>query len=1037
MDEKKKILLGEKDIMSRDNEDLFINVNLNSTFAEIRDYKYDNVFDVEKQWKKERNTSRDFRIYGIVDSTIIDCDNLTIYAYDSAYPGTGINSGTTQLSGLVATVTSSELVYNGLNSYAKKRGKYIFEISGYTKDFIYFKIPSNNFTYKDQVYSQRLIFRDADGVFIEYGTQTIDITENGDAVEINNDFYFLYNKHWVKKDLSIVGEKPAKISFSASPLTETVNESPLSARSVFSVVLDKPSPFGLEQTYLSVATTTLDPITEIDVFDSSSTLLTFPYNMTFAPGEQIKNFYFVSPNDNLQEFLEDVTFELSGFQYVDTGSPLTHTFYVNDATPRNRTTFNFQNIYQNRNYFTGIVITGFSSSVYSYGMPAVLRNGLEYEGTPMEFYPSDNFTLKIKNVGTNTILPVNPNLNIASEQIFLAGQQLVFNINLQYQNTDKHSIKFYFDKLNATTSSLYPFIFAGNSGIVINGIPVVDYYKQYKIDYEKFLACLKNVAVASAPTWYSSGQNISGWNRVSGIDIPFDIEENLTALTITITAKNPGTRLDVTTYGAIPDLFDAANPVLSTFGITAETVQNFVYAPQNPLEIVLGANVNNNSQAQYEFELSKVGYDTMKFTNSPVNSSTGSPVYYLASGYHDILRNWDDGTSTPVYNHSGVTSGWRSTNYTLNSLYKTGEAYINGIVFLANQYFDNTNNTSTFRPLGSASLNLSHFTNISGDYAADFLLSPITVIPETDEIYSPQTTAQEGFLLIAGQTHPTTISGHRSFDFRTGGTGAYNTYYFNNIYDANWQWTQYGVLASGATTQAFGLPLKFYIQDGYTPSSINSQGLQGTTPISTTDNNKLLSIGGIFSIASTIRVIKLKSLTPGNPFEVTNLVDMRDSSGNVYSPYGYGSIGYTETIPNQIAGVTINQANNKMGGYTLTRPSAPLISPIRAVSFEFPSYSNSSGVMTMKITLNNPSVNGNETVDVLVGSGSAILGFDYIPGQTMPYSISWAVGEKDKFITFTNTKPSFPPGSRILVLQLSNLVNLNPGPYMSTGFVIF
>ena len=58
------------------------------------------------------------------------------------------------------TIKSSEMVYGGYNSYAKKRGKYILELTGYTNDFVYIKIPSNNFSYKDQIYSQQLIFKD-------------------------------------------------------------------------------------------------------------------------------------------------------------------------------------------------------------------------------------------------------------------------------------------------------------------------------------------------------------------------------------------------------------------------------------------------------------------------------------------------------------------------------------------------------------------------------------------------------------------------------------------------------------------------------------------------------------------------------------------------------------------------------------------------------------------------------------------------------------------------------------------------------------
>jgi hypothetical protein len=1062
MNNKKKILLGEKDIMSKDNEDLFININLNSTFSEIRDYKYDNVFDVEKQWKKERNASRDFRIYGIVDSTIIDCDNLTIYAYDSGFPGTGINSGTTQVSGLVATITSSELVYNGLNSYAKKRGKYLLELTGYTKDFVYLQIRSNNFNYKDQVYPQQLIFRDADGNFIEYGTQTIDITENGDAVEVNNDFYFLYNKHWVKKDLDIIEEKPATISFSASPLSETVSETPLPSTttvySVFSVVLDKPSPFGLEQAIMDVSTTTLDPFAEIGVFDSSFASQTLPITIDFAPGEQIKNFYFASPTDDTQEFIEDVTFELYGFNLVNTGSPLQHTFFVTDTTQRNVTNFNFQNIYQNRNYFTGIV-REVSTQIYSYQMPAVLRNGLDFEGTPMEFYPSDNFTLKIRNIGGNTILPVNPSLGVGVEQLFLAGQTLAFNVQPQYQNAEKHSIKFYFSKFNETSNALKPFLSSYQDGIMINGIPVVDYYRQYKVDYEKFLACLKNTTIASTPYWFQAGTNISGWNRYPGIDIPFDVEENLTDLTITITAKSPGTRLDITPYkyslGVLTagtlfdDIFIANSVSLQTLGLTAETIQEFVHSAQTQLEILLGANIGNNLQAQYEFELSKVGFDTMKFTSSQVNASITPPTYYLSSGYHDILRNWDDGTNQIVYNGGNITSNWSTQNYSQNGFYKSGEVYVNGILFLANKYFDNTQNTGTY--INGGSINLSHFTNVTGDYSADFLLAPITTIPETSSYYSPQDTGQIAYLAMKigySSSLPAGADPQRSFDFRTGETALYNTYYTDYYMSqyASWHWNTYNDFYSSGGTVGTNLTtstrsIKNFLQDGYAPYGITSQGLTGTSPVSfsTAEAQALSSLiypanPNLFPSSSNF--IKLES-QPGIPFEITNIKEVRYTSGpnigqNLLST---PSLGFIITQEAQVAGVTINKGNNHMGGYSLVRPGAPITPSTRSVSFEFPVYNNTAGPITIKISLNTASINGDESVVILKTGGSALLGLNYTESQTYPYTITWAIGEKDKFITFNNISPFFI-GNKSLNLQISSLINVNPGPYVNSVFYI-
>ncbi len=919
MDNKKKILLGEKDIISKSNEDLYINLNLNTTFNELKNDKFENVFDVSKQFDKERNTSRDFRIYGIIDATITDCNNLQLSAYSSAYSGTGINSGTTILSGLVKSFSSTDLVYNGYNTYGKKKGKYILELSSYTNDFVYIKIPSNNATYKDQIYVQQLIFKDADGNFVDYGTQTIDITENGNAIEINNDFYFLYNKHWIKKDLSIEEEKQAKVFFSAASLVDTVSES-MSANVFFNVVLDKPSPFGLEVVDLGIMNRTLDS-PEISVRDQNNNVIpSFPTTLTFQKGEQIKNFSFNSDIDTLQELVEDMTLELTNFKLVNTGSPLTHTIFVVDSTPRNKVKLNFQNIYQNRNYFTGRVGT-ISSSVFSFPMPAVLRNGLNYEGTPMEFYPIDNFTLKIKNIGINTILPVNSVLGINSEQIFATGQELTFNIDTQYQNTEKHAIKFYFAQEKSNNISN---IIASISGASINGIPIVDYYKTYRIDYNNFLSCFKNTADAS-----TNNQNISGWGRYN-LDRPFDVIENLSGLTITLVAKNTGTRLDLKSYGNFPNLFDTSDPRLQLLGITAKTIQEFVQTEQIPLEIVLGANINNNSQAQYAFEIIKTGYDRMTFTSSTLNADVVPPSYKLVAGYHDILRNWDNTSNTPVYVHSGVTSNW-SNVYNGTGFYTSGEAYVNGILLLANLYFDRTQNTYTYFP-GQQSLNSTHFTNASGNFRADFLPASITTVPSTSEILSPQNRKQKGILRIESKHFSVNAPiMDRSFDFRTGFTDAFTTYYHSidqpgngnvvtdSVFDNAYGWWNYAgrTFASGNTTNTnTPLLLKAYLQDGYAPLNINSQGLTGLNPIG---YPTLALVQSAYNIISSVNnYIELNAPSAGIPFEIKNIKGFRNLDGTKFN--NDAIIEYLPILPNEIFGVTINEANNFMKGFSLLHP---------------------------------------------------------------------------------------------------------------------
>jgi hypothetical protein len=1099
MENKKKILLGEKDIMSKDNEDLFLNINLNSTFSELRDNTYTNVFDVEKQFKKERNASRDFRIYGLIDSTVVDSDNLQLYVYS--------HSGISGLNTFVTSTNSSSLVYNEVNAFGKRRGKYLIELTGYTEDFVFIKILSNNLNFKDQIYSQQLIFRDADGLFVDYGTKTIDIDENGNTFEINNDFYFLYNKHWIKKDLLVIEEKPAKVSLKGLTDVGQITEIPslslftalaeafftlddsatilannpgiVSSLYPMTVYLDKPSPFGLEKVDLKVEQSTINilaspsnpniiPGDELVLTNENFDMVFLPSQLSFSAGEQEKKFYVFSPKDSLQEFTEDVTFGLDNFISVETANTLTHKVEVLDATDRNRVTLNFQDIYANRNYFYGQVREsqiGTSLIRSSTPMPAVLRNGLKFNATPMEFYPIDNFNLKIKNTGVDTIFPVNTKLGITSEQQFKSGQSIIFNnISQEYVNTEKHSIKLSFKKKRFNTfvytggAAVIPdpliygvFYNSSNNIVKINSIPIVTYSRSFKFDYDTILSCFKK----EIP--YSSASKIGGWDEYN-LDVPFDIiDENPSTLTFTIVAKSPGTRLDFSAYGFTGDIYDPNSDIASkTF--TATTIQAFKLSAQTPLEIILGANSIDNLTASYEMEFSKKGFDTMRFTNTPLPAAIVPPKYFLASGTNTILRNWNDSTNQAVYAHTGVVD--TKVNYIIFpgsafGQYKTGEVYTNGLIFLANLYLDNTNNNYQYTN-GGSSLNVSHAINAAGNFSHDFLPAPIAVIPETASYFSVSNVTQMGYLRIlrpnfgVSVSPPSNIYPHRSFDFRTGSTGNYNTYFTDN-YTSDGAWFITGSFGAGfkssggtiSTTNSTSYnTLKTYFETGKPTPLITDQGINayatayGPNPAADyaealsldSGNNPTANVNGQASIS----FIKLESKTAGVPFYINNVVEMRYIYG--LADYTKNSINYYESRPNQIAGVTINLANNHMGGYSLTRPVVPILPTLLYVSFEQPFYSVG-GIQQVKISLDSNSINGNESVTVNVG-GNAISGVHYIESQTMPTVINWGIGEKDKFITFQNIAPP-SVFSKNLVLTFSNLINLNLGTNASTNLILF
>ena len=235
--------MNNKLLLSEDNLDQFLKIDLNRTFNEFQKEKLDNDFDLEKQFQLERNKSRNFRIYGAISSTIIDCNNIEIKIYsDSDY------------NNLYTTIQSSSIAFNSDNIFRKKNGKYLIELNNYPHDVAYIKIETDNFYYFDQKWERRLVFYNADNEFVDYGTETVDINaQNGGSVVIENNFPFLYNKHWIRMDLDIVEEKEREISFSSTG-NEVLEGSTLD----MNINLNEPSPFGIGSCYLTLESPTMN-----------------------------------------------------------------------------------------------------------------------------------------------------------------------------------------------------------------------------------------------------------------------------------------------------------------------------------------------------------------------------------------------------------------------------------------------------------------------------------------------------------------------------------------------------------------------------------------------------------------------------------------------------------------------------------------------------------------------------------------------------------------------------------------------------------
>jgi hypothetical protein len=904
MDDRKKIVLGSEDFLAKGVDDIYININLQQTFNQIKRDKYDNNFDLAEQFRKERNESRSFRIYGIVDSNIID---------------TYKDAGLTQY---IGSVNTTPLVYSEQNVFAKNRGKYIIPLDNYDSNSIFIEIVGDNVTFATQTFEQQLVFFDLEGEFVEYGTETVDIgLTNEGFLTIENDFPFLYNKHWIKRDIEIVETKPAKVSF-----TTPSSIVPEGQGFSFTVALDRPSDFGIENLTMNAVLGTIVP-GDYSISISGNPV-TFPTTtISFSQGEQFKTFNFDAIEDDVYEFSENMIFKLENLNFVDSGETLEHTVFIEDTTPRRFTNYNFGEVYKNRLEFSGRTASsgGINPTTSQKSAYSILRNGLEFYNKNESFYPGDNYEILVTNEGIDTLLPENPSFGVGNESVWPAGTSKTLLVNTEYDNNNKHKVKL-----------IFPQGFGYNTGeIRINGVEIAN------------AGNLNFSTVSNAIVDGSSGDYIinQGYEKDWSAEV-----ENSANTAITITSKVTGLPVSVDIvakkYQIVNGVLNAPPEPDATPYI--EEIDSFLGGNQVSKFLKLYANAGNNTQTNYSFRISKPGYRDINITASTQPATSTGVNRHLISYFEKICRNWNgsqymttlgddciyDDRAMPMTGQSITTELSNGEPYLAptttsgdgNYYWPVGEAYINGFLLL-------TGNGS----INNGKENLTEYTS-ARFYSAQLLPIPCTVSPtpvrdvaQKARLTIPQMSTGNGTL---GQLYAANAESFRSFDYRTGTTGGYTTVYHSN---PNW-------VNSNSLKFNWG---------GNVSASGNTSG-SGTLGRVLNYGSPILPVGPFFGIdissGNQLLVSEndfdfyLESKTPGVPFEITNIKDafVLTSAQNQYNQsvtagdYSAGAPITVETItPNANVGIGENIARNWMGGYNVelefesggspTPPSGPVI----------------------------------------------------------------------------------------------------------------
>ena len=270
-----KQLLPSERFVNAKNIALYINSELTGEKNILKPDRADNLFDFSIKFEEERNNSSKFCLYGKVESKWSDSTNLKIdfrIGDSTTNVGTGSTSNNYPFwlydkdSGVSATswsfVSKPLDLSNGdlsKNIYGKKKAQYFFpfelDLNSITNSnkSIFIKIKDivvGAFCEKEFPF----LYFNEDGNILEYGNETAEILDDGNIIEINNNYPFFYDRHWIRREIEPTG--PPFVYFTQSSITFTEgdpNQPDFTNNKIiqFEVALNKP-PIGIEKIKLSV-----------------------------------------------------------------------------------------------------------------------------------------------------------------------------------------------------------------------------------------------------------------------------------------------------------------------------------------------------------------------------------------------------------------------------------------------------------------------------------------------------------------------------------------------------------------------------------------------------------------------------------------------------------------------------------------------------------------------------------------------------------------------------------------------------------------
>lgn len=431
-----------------------------------------------------------------------------------------------------------------------------------------------------QLFKNQLVFTDDDGALIKYGSETLDISEDGSIDVVENDFPFFYNTHWIKNNIEITRNITRIMSFDSDAFSIETGEV-----TTVSVSLNKPSALGVEKA--SVVIFSDDATEDVDY-------TYFPKTIQWNKGEVSKEITIQTLSSDFSPTTKNLFLTVSQVVRAEVNpSKSGVNIEVADANVSRFTTISIPRVFNNlKSFGNRIVSNNDTQELEQIARPSIFRNGGEFDGIPEEFYPTDQFTLTITNNGE--IVAYDPIPGISETEFTLGfGESIVASVGANFAgNSPLNTYTITVNKPAEAVSGALDI----NGHIYLNIDTITDLIEAVQSDASDKSFTLSTVGNTS----------------------------------VEIASTTPGVPVNITK-------FDPSSI------ITINEDHPYTFLEQTPLSFRLKAN-RGGQRVDYEIKLEKEGFESITVNTGELAAKEINPdVYFLVTSYSDISSFLEDG----------------------------------------------------------------------------------------------------------------------------------------------------------------------------------------------------------------------------------------------------------------------------------------------------------------------------------------------------------------------------------------------------------